>query len=200
MLITSTREEQISLAGLTYGRRHDFTYRTGLILQTLGAALLAVLYAVGNPFYTTGIMLFEVGVLLSAIYLLVWIGMVKQVIVGSVMIGLALQVAGSFFVPEHQAGTVIIIGIGFVCAGAAGMVGKEAYCFGYPEGWLLAILGFPGIIIANLLGRESRQFNTVGFSIIALLLLSLTGKKLRQKLISPCTKNACGIPGKDVQS
>lgn len=186
------------MAGITYGRRHDFTYRTGLVLQVLGAALLTYLYTVESPFYSTGIMLFEVGVLLSAIYLLVWMRAVKHGVLGSVVIGLALQTAGSFFAPEHQAGTVIIIGIGFVCAGAAGMVGKEAYCFGYPEGWLLAMICFPGMFIANLLGKENRVFNAVGFAIIFLLLLSLTRKKLRQKLLAPCSKNVCGIPGKDV--
>lgn len=196
MSIKPTLEAQISLAGLTYGRRHDISYRSGLALQVLGAALLALLYPLENPFYTTGIMLFEVGVLLSALYLLVWMRPVKLLILGSVSIGLALQMAGSFLVPEHQAGTVIISGIGFVCLGAASMAGKEAYCFGYREGWLLAMIGFPGMVLANLFGKENHLFNTVGFSVIFLLLLSLTGKKLRQNLLSPCSTNACGMPGK----
>jgi len=199
MSTTPTLEEQISMAGLTYGRRHDISYRTGLVTQVLGLALLAVLYPLENPFYTLGIMLFEVGVLVSALYLLVWMRPIKKFIVGSVIIGLALQMAGSFLVPEHQAGSVIIVGIGFVCVGAAAMVGKEAYCFGYWEGWLLAMVGFPGMVLANLLGRENRVFNIVGFTIIFLLLLLLTGKKLRQKLLSPCSTNVCGIPGKGQQ-
>lgn len=44
MSATPTLEEQISMAGLTYGRRHDFSYRMGLVVQVLGAAVLAVLY------------------------------------------------------------------------------------------------------------------------------------------------------------
>lgn len=181
---TPTLEEQIVLADLRYGRRHDISYRAGLVIQVLGAAVLAVLYPVESPFYTVGIMLFDAGALVSAIYLLVWRRPVKRFIVGAVVIGLALQVAGALFAPEQHAGLVIIAGIGFVCAGAAGMAGKEAYCFGYPEGWLLMIVGFPVMVLANLLGKENRIFNALGFSIIFLLLLSLAGKKLRQELLT----------------
>jgi len=152
---TPTLEEQIAVAGLTYGRRHDISYRTGLVLQVLGAAVLAVLYPLASPFYTTGIMLFEIGVLLSAIYLLVWMSWVKKIILGLVLIGLMLQVAGYFVAPEQYAGPVLIAGIGFVCAGTAGMVGKEAYCFGYREGWLLMMFGFPIMVLANLLGPRT---------------------------------------------
>lgn len=183
-------EEQISAAGLTYGRRHDISYRTGLALQVLGAAVLAVLYPLENPFYTLGIMVFELGVLLSATFLLVWVSWVKKIILGSVLFGLTLQVVAYFIGPEQYAGSALIAGIGFVCAGAAGMVGKEACCFGYREGWLLMI-GFPLMVLENLIGRENRIFNSLGFSALFLLLLSLTGKKLRQRLLSSCTANAC---------
>ena len=113
-----TLEEQISMSGITYGRRHDVSYRIGLIVQVLGLGALAVLYPLSNPFYTAGIMLFELGVLLSAVYLLVWMSWVKKIILGSVLIGISLQVAG-YFAPEQYAGSVIIAGIGFVCVGAA---------------------------------------------------------------------------------
>ncbi len=186
-----TLEEQISTAGLAYGRRHDMFYRTGLVLQVLGTAVLAVLYPLQSPFYTAGIMLFEAGVLLSAIYLLVWMPWVKKTILASVIIGLGLQIGG-FYLPEQYVGTALIAGIGFVSAGAAGMVGKEAYCFGYREGWLLMTIGFPFMVLANLLGKENRIFNSLGFSVLFLLLLSLTGKKLRERLLAPCATKACG--------
>lgn len=191
MSITPALEEQMCAAGLTYGRRHDITYRTGLALQVLGAAVLAVLYPLENPFYTVGIMVFELGVLLSATFLLVWVSWFKKIILGSVLFGLALQLVAYFTGPEQYAGSALIAGIGFVCAGASGMVGKEAYCFGYREGWLLMI-GFPLMVLENLIGRENRIFNSLGFSALFLLLLSLTGKKLRQRLLSSCTANACG--------
>ena len=196
MSTTPTLEEQVAVSGLTYGRRHDISYRTGLVIQVVGAAILAVLYPLGNPFYTIGIMLFEGGVLLSAVYLLVWMQAVKKFIVGSVIIGLALQVAGSLIAPEQYAGTIMIVGVGFVCIGAGGMAGKEAYCFGYREGWLLMLIGFPFMVLENLLGRENRIFNALGFSALFLLLLSLTGKKLKQKLLSPCATNVCKEPEK----
>ena len=193
MSTTPTLEEQITMAGITYGRRHDISYRTGLVLQVLGAAALAVLYPIENPFYTAGIMLFELGVLISAIYLLVWISWIKKIVLLSVIAGIALQVGG-MYVPEQYAGRVMIAGIGLVCVGAAGMAGKEAYCFGYREGWLLMQIGFPVMVLANFFLKENHIFNTVGFSALFLLLLSLVGKKLKQKLLSPCSSNACGSP------
>jgi uncharacterized integral membrane protein len=199
MSTTPALEVQISMAGLTYGPRHDISYRTGLVLQVLGAAVLAVLYPLESPFYTIGIMLFELGVLLSATYLLVWRSWVKKIILGAVLFGLALQVVAYLVGPEQYAGSALIAGIGFVCAGAAGMVGKEAYCFGYREGWLLMMIGFPVMVLENLLCRENRIFNSLGFSVLFLLLLSLTGKKLKQRLLSPCTANACGVPSQNKQ-
>ncbi len=188
-----TLEKQISLAGLTYGRRHDIFYRTGLVVQALGTAVLAVVYPLQSPFYTVGIMLFEAGVLLSAVYFCIWRSWIKKMILGSVIIGIGLQIGG-FYLPEEHVGRALIAGIGFVCAGAAGMVGKEAYCFGYREGWMLMLFGFPFMVLANLLGKENRVFNSLGFSVLFLLLLSLTGKKLRQRLLAPCTTNVCGVP------
>ncbi len=194
MTNTPTLEEQIAMAGLKYGRRHDISYRTGLVLQVFGAGILAVLYPLESPFYTAGIMLFEIGVLLSAIYLLVWMRPVKKFIVSSVIAGLIIQEVGYFIMSEEYAGLILIAGIGFICVGASGMVGKEAYCFGYREGWLLALIGFPVVVLVNLLAKENIIFNSLGFSIIFLFLLSLTGKKLKQPLLSKCATNVCGMP------
>ena len=194
-----TLEEQIVMAGRAYGRGQDIAYRTGLVLQVLGAAILAVLYPLQSPFYTIGIMLFEAGALLSGIFLLAWMSAVKKFILGSIITGLALQVAG-FYVQEQYAGLMILAGLGLVCAGAAGMAGKEAYCFGYREGWLLMLFGFPVMVIANLAARENRIFNSLGFAALFLLLLSLTGKKLKQRLLSPCATNVCGVPEKKSDS
>jgi len=188
-----TLEEQIAMAGLAYGRRHDISYRAGLIVQMLGAAVLAVLYPLGSPFYTIGIMLFNAGALLSGIYLLVWMSWVKKIILGSILIGIPLQVLGWMYAPEQYAVSVIIAGIGLVCVGAGGMAGKEAYCFAYREGWTLLWL-YPILIVANLMGKEHHIFNALGFSAAFLLLLSLTGKKLKQPLLSKCTTGVCVPP------
>jgi uncharacterized integral membrane protein len=187
-----TLREQITMSGLTYGKRHDISYRVGLVMQVLGSALLAVLYPLGNPFYTAGIMLFEVGVLVSAFYLLVWMSSIKKTILASVLAGITLQAFG-LYAPEEYAGSIIIGGIGIVCVGAAGMAGKEAYCFRYREGWLL-MLGSPILVLANLLGKENRIFNSVGFSIVFLLLLSLAGRKLKEPLLSTCSSAGCDTP------
>jgi hypothetical protein len=54
----------------------------------------------------------------------------------------------------------------------------------------------PVMVLANLLGKENHVFNALGLSVLFLLLLSLTGKKLKkQRLLSSCTMNVCGSPG-----
>ena len=191
--MTNTLEEQIATAGLDYGRRHDISYRAGLIVQVLGAAVLAVLYPLESPFYTIGIMLFNAGALLSGVYLLVWMSWVKKIILGSILIGIPLQVIGLYGPPQYS-GTIILAGVGLVCVGAGGMAGKEAYCFNYREGWMLLWL-YPILILANLVGKEHHVFNALGFSAAFLLLLSLTGKKLKQPLLSACTTDACKATG-----
>lgn len=170
------------------GRRQDIAYRVGLIMQVLGTALLAVLYPLGNPFYSIGIMLFESGVLLSAVFFFYEKLWAKKTLLVTVLAGIVLQVYG-LYAPEEYAGSIIIGGIGIVCAGAAGMAGKEAYCFKYREGWLLMLFGFPVMVLVNLLGKENRLFNSIGFSLVFLLLLSLTGKKLKQSLLPPQNKH-----------
>ena len=182
------------MSGIKYGRRHDISYRAGLVLQVLGAAILALLFALEDPFFSVGILLFEAGALLSAIYLLVWMRWIKKFIVGSVLAGIALQAAG-FYAPEHYAAQVIIAGIGLICAGAAGMAGKEAYCFAFREGWGL-MWALPLVVLANLLGAPNHLFNAVLFALLFVLLLLLTIKKLRQPLLSSCSTDACGRPGK----
>ncbi len=178
---TKPADGQISPTRRTYSRRHNVSYRTGLVVQVLGTAVLAVLYPLQSPFYTVGIMLFDAGVLLSAVYLLVRTSWVRRVILGLAIIGIGLQIGG-FYLPEEHVGRALLAGIGFVCAGAAGIAGTEAYCFGYPEGWLLMLFGFPFMMLANLLGKEDRILNSLGFSVLFLLLLSFTGKKVRQQL------------------
>jgi uncharacterized integral membrane protein len=192
-MTTPPLEEQIASAGIIYGRRHDVSYRAGLVLQVLGAGVLAVLYPMASPFYSAGIILFDLGVLFSAVFLLVWISWVKKIILGAVLIGILLQALGLFAAPPQYAGTIILIGIGLVCVSSAGMVGKEAYCFGYREGWVL-MWTFPVLIVVNLVARENRIFNALGFSATFLLLLSLVGKKLKQPLLSKCTIDVCGLP------
>ena len=191
-----TLEEQLATAGISYGRRHDITYRAGLVAQMLGAAVLAVLYPLRSPFYPVGIMLFEAGALLSGIYLFVWMTWIKKLLLGSILIGIPLQLYGWMYAPEQFAVSVILAGIGLVCVGAGGMAGKEAYCFSWREGWMLMWL-YPVLVLTNLLGREYIVFNSLGFSAAFLLLLSLTGRKLKQPLLTSCGTNICSQPEKN---
>ena len=193
MADTPTLEEQLATAGISYGRRHAIAYRAGLVVQVLGAAVFAVLYPLRSPFYPVGIMLFEAGALLSGIFLLLWIAWIRKILLGSILVGIPLQLYGWMYAPEEYAVSVILVGVGLVCVGAGGMAGKEAYCFGWREGWMLMWL-YPVLVLTNLLGGEYVVFNSLGFSAAFLLLLSLTGRKLRQPLLSSCTANVCGEP------
>jgi uncharacterized integral membrane protein len=175
---------QTSLAGLGQGRRRDIAYRIGIVLQVLGAAVLAVLYPLESPFYTAGIMLFDLGVLVSGLFFLVWISWIRRLVLGAVLLGIPLQIAGLNAQPEY-AGGVILAGIGLVCVSAAGMAGKEAYCFAYREGWMI-MWSLPVVIIANLALRENRVFNALSFSALFLLFLSLASKRLKQPLPPSC--------------
>jgi uncharacterized integral membrane protein len=114
---------------------------------------------------------------------------------GSILIGIPVQILGWMYAPEQYAVSVIIAGIGLVCAGAGGMAGKEAYCFAYREGWALMWL-YALLVLANLTGLYHPVLNALGFSAAFLLLLSLTGKKLRQPVLAKCATNVCGEPEK----
>jgi uncharacterized integral membrane protein len=77
--------------------------------------------------------------------------------------------------------------------GGAGIVGKEAYCFRFNEGWLLLIV-YPLAIIPNLFGFASYNYNLVFAAIIAVLQLSFLRRKLSQPLLKKCEGNVCGLP------
>jgi uncharacterized integral membrane protein len=55
-----------------------------------------------------------------------------------------------------ECGLSIIAGIGLSYVGAAGLVGKEAYCFAWREGWLLMWL-YAIMVFANLMAKEKHD-------------------------------------------
>lgn len=171
------------MLGIRYSRLHATLYRIGFVVQMLGMCGLAVLYPINNPFYTAGIMLFELGVLLSGIYLLVWISWIKKIILNSAVFGILLQIAAYNLAPEQYAVPIMISGVGFVCVAAAVIVGKEAFCCGYREGWMLIWL-YPIAILINLSVGEIRVFNSVLFASMFLLHLSLSIRIFRHPLLA----------------
>ena len=181
------REELTVPDGIPSGKRQDIFYFAGMVLQVFGAAVLAVLYPMGSPFYSAGIMLFEAGALLSAVFLLIWISWLKKLLLGSILIGIALQATGLFFAQPQHAAAVILGGICLVCMGTAGMAGKEAYCYGWREGWILMWL-YPSTMLILAVGNEHMLVNSLVFSSHFLLVLLLTGKKLRQRRLSAGSK------------
>lgn len=179
--------------GTSEGKYRALAYRAGLLIQVLGAGILAALYPIGHPMYTIGIMVFELGALVSGITLRVWITWIRKVILGAIVAGILVQILGLYFAPAEHALTVTFAGIGLICIGAAGMAGKEAYCFAFREGWILMWL-YPFMVFMNLLGIMHQVLNAMAFSIHFLLLLSLAGKKFKQPLLSARTTTACDTP------
>ncbi|MDH4161096.1 MAG: DUF2301 domain-containing membrane protein [Nitrospirota bacterium] len=185
----TTPTEQPLSAGVLMRKKNAIAYRTGLVLQAVGAGILAVLYPISHPFYTIGIMIFELGALIAGFNLIVWITWVKKIILGAIITGLFVQVIGLYFVAAENALTVALLGIGLVCFGTAGIAGKEAYCFALREGWVLMWL-YPLVALMNLLGKMPRMFNAIMFSLHFLLLVSLVSRKMKQPLLSS-SSTAC---------
>ena len=52
------------------------------------------------------------------------------------------------------------------------------------------------LVLANLLGAANHLFNAILFGLLAVLLLALTARKLRQPLLAPCSTDSCGQPDK----
>ena len=67
-------------------------------------------------------------------------------------------------------------------------MGEEASCFGSRQGWVVMMIGFPIMVVVTFIHRANHIFNSLGFSVL-LFMLSLTGRKLKQKIISSCTMN-----------
>lgn len=62
------------------------------------------------------------------------------------------------------------------------------------DGKCFIMFGCSVMVLANLLCRENRIFDSLGLSSQFLLQLSLVGTKLKQKPLSPFTTNVCGVP------
>ncbi len=190
-----TLEEQIKAAGIYYPRSYDIAYRVGYILQSMGAVLFAIFYGISSDLYIIPLILFDAGLAVSSIFLLVWKAEIKKLILRMTFGGIALQIISIFFEPINSfyANKIFFFGLGLSLAGGAGLVGKEAYCFRFYEGWLLLMI-YPISVIPNLFGFSNYKYNLAVSIIIAILQLSFLRKKLSQPILKKCEGNVCGLP------
>lgn len=190
-----TLEEQIQQAGIYYPRKYDITYRIGYVLQSIGALGFAVLYALGSKLQIIPLVIFESGIALSSMFLLVWKAEIKRFILGVTFGGIALQIISLFIHPINSfyAERMFFLGLGLTLVGGAGLVGKEAYCFRFNEGWLLLMV-YPLAVIPNLFGFATYKYNLGISVIITILQFSFLRKKLSQPLLKKCEGNVCGLP------
>jgi len=186
-----TLEELIQEAGIYYPRSYDITYRIGYVLQTIGAIGFVILYALHSKLQLAPLLIFESGITLSSLYLLVWKREIKKFILWMTFAGLAVQ-AVSLFINAPLSEKIFFTGFGLALVGGAGLVGKEAYCFRFNEGWLLLMI-YPLAVIPNLFGIAGFKYNLVISTIIAVLQLSFLRKKFSQPLLKSCEGNVCGM-------
>ncbi len=190
-----TLEEQIESSGIHYPRSYDITYRTGYVLQSLGALGFTILLYLGSTLWLIPLALFDAGIALSSLFLLVWRAEIKRFILRMTFAGIALQLISIFMqsVDSFYAEKIFVIGLGFTLAGGAGLVGKEAFCFRFNEGWALLAI-YPVVIIPRLFGYSEPQFYLVASAVITLLQLSFLRRKLGQPILKKCEGNVCGLP------
>lgn len=192
-----TLEEQIREAGIYYPRSYDITYRISFLFQSIGAIGFVILYGLRTEFQVVPLILFEAGIALSSIFLLVWKTEIKRFILRTAFAGLVFQIISLFITPINAfySERIFFLGLGLTLVGGAGLMGKEAYCFRFNEGWLLIIM-YPLAVLPNLFGSVSYKYNLIVSGIIAILQLSFLRKKLSQPLLKHCENNVCGLPEK----
>ncbi|MBI5213404.1 MAG: hypothetical protein HY957_08540 [Nitrospirae bacterium] len=190
-----TLEEQIKGAGIYYPRSYDITYRMGYVLQSIGALGFVVLYYLQSKLQAIPFVIFNAGIVLSSMYLLVWKAEIKRFILRMTFAGIALQISSIFIQPFNAfyAGKMFFLGLGLTLTGGAGLVGKEAYCFRFNEGWLL-LMTYPLAVIPNLFGFSTYKYNLGISVIITILQFSFLRRKLSQPLLKHCENNVCGLP------
>lgn len=181
-----------------YPEKFDKIYRFGYILQIFGILLdlfSMAQYAVNIPLIAPlnlGLWLFTAGVLLSAWFLLVWDIRVKIITVSAAWFGLSVWATG-YLLQSPEYSIIWPFGFGLVGISAAGLTGKEAYCFQITEGWLL--LGLYPIItflwfIVSLGYMTAQPIFVVLKGVWLLLMISFTVKKMQKKLMS-CQAGTC---------
>ncbi|MCI0469720.1 MAG: hypothetical protein L0Y62_06620, partial [Nitrospirae bacterium] len=94
-----TLEEQIESAGIHYPRSYDIVYRIGYVLQSIGACSFAILYGFGLPFKLIPVVVFNAGIAVSSLYLLVWMAQIKRFILIMTFAGIAIQISSIFIAP-----------------------------------------------------------------------------------------------------
>ncbi len=189
-------ERIIAEAGIHYPRSYDITYRIGYVLQSTGLLIFTALYIFRSPFSLVGLIIFESGIALSSIFLLVWKAAIKRFILWCTFFGIALQLISLLPLPIPFNAGVFIIGLALTLAGGAGLTGKEAYCFGFIEGWIILLM-YPVIVFMIMLS-SGHDINAVVFVILSLMHVSFLRKKLKQPLLKSCETNVCGLPEKKI--
>jgi len=176
------------VAGMkTHRRPVEIVYRSGYVLQTLGVLALFLAYdsaRLDSILSVAGYFLIAAGVLISGWLLQVYMREVRIIVLVAAVAGIALQITGVVTGATH----LVPLGLGFVFVGSCGLVGKEAYCFRFKEGWwlmpVLAVLTL-ALYIQHTVGHPTLAVQIV--SAIALALFaSFTIRKFKMPYYGGC--------------
>lgn len=168
----------------------EVLYRSGYLVQTLGFIVLLISPSpskLTSVFTFAGVALIDVGILISGILLQVYNPKIKRIVLVSIVAGIIIQKAGFLFgIP-----VLVPLGLGVAFIGAAGLGGKEAYCFALKEGWLmtpiLAVLAL--LLITNIFITSLVLFIKAVLIITVLDYLSFSIRKLRKPYLGVCERS-----------
>jgi uncharacterized integral membrane protein len=165
----------------------ELIYRSGFTLQALG--LLVLLFApdasrLDSVWSITGYLLINAGVLISSWLLQVYMPEVRLIVLFSAVTGCLLQVVGMVSAIDY----LVPLGLGFVFVGTCGLVGKEAYCFRFKEGWyLMPVLAMLTVsLLLQSAARHSLPTTIILLALATALLLSFTFRKYKMSYYGGC--------------
>ncbi|MBE0465793.1 MAG: hypothetical protein IBX71_01030 [Candidatus Desulforudis sp.] len=173
-----------------HSRPVELAYRSGFTLQALGLLALVIspdASRLDSAWSVIGYVLISAGVLISGWLLQVYMPEVRLIVLAGAVIGCLLQAAGAM----GAGGYLIPLGLGFVFVGSCGLVGKEAYCFRFREGWylmpVLALLTV-ALLVQNTLDHPM-PVTSVLLILATALLFSFTIRKYKMPFYGKCGGN-----------
>jgi uncharacterized integral membrane protein len=167
----------------------EVLYRTGYLIQIFGFIFLFAAYQFVklNLFFSIiGYVCVNLGIFISALLIQVYMRQIKQIIFAGLFVGILLQIIGLFSGIQ----VLVPLGLGFTFIAAAGLGGKEAYCFAINEGWLMTLVlsVLAMVLIINSYEALSPLFIKLILAITVIDYLSFTIKKYRKPYLGSCER------------
>jgi len=160
-------------------------YRAGIVLSTVIFAIATVMAFGGaefRPAFNALLPLLHLSIAMSVFFIHLYVRSYKRSLMRLYFIGLGAFIAlfalgrgdSGGFVAEHPWGLLFLLPL----AGCLAFVtAKEAFCFRFPEGYLLSLL-LPLFILLLATGRMGKEATGYGLLLISILLVFFTTRKV----------------------